>query len=79
MNKLEKINFIGHAFMDGAKKQMSQEWVIALAAIVGLNHGLKYKGSFKQGIIGGVAIFGTYGFVGGINGVMDNWDKIKNL
>ena len=79
MNKLEKINFISHVFMDGAKKQMGQEWVIALAAIVGLNHGLKYKGSFKQGIIGGLAIFGTCGAVGGVLSIMDNWDKIKNL
>ncbi|HRX15966.1 MAG TPA: hypothetical protein P5123_06610 [Spirochaetota bacterium] len=74
MNKLEKINFIGHVFMNGAKIQMSQEWVIVLAAIVGLS-----QGSFKQGIIGGLAIFGTCGAVGSVLGIMDNWDKIKNL
>ena len=79
MNKLDKLNFIGHVFMYGAKAQLNQEWTIGMAAVIGLQQGLKYKGSIKQGVIGCTAVLGVMMAANGINNVVVNWDKIKKL
>jgi hypothetical protein len=79
MNKLEKVNFIGHVFMYAAKAQLNQEWTLGMAAVIGLQQGLKYKGSFKQGVIGFAATLGVVMAVNGVSNVINHWDQIKQL
>jgi len=79
MNNIEKINFIGHTFMYAAKRQMKEEWVISLAACIGLTQGLKYNGSIKRGVIGAAATLGVIGMANGVHNVISYWDRIKTL
>ncbi len=77
MNILEKSNFIGQVFMGGVKAQMKQEWTWAAAAAIGLQQGLKYKGSIKTGIAGGLAVVTVLAGANGIYNIAAHWDKIK--
>jgi len=79
MRILEKMNFVGHEFMYAAKHQMKQEWVISLAAVIGLSQGLKYGGSLKRGLIGAAAVIGAMGAANGVHNVLMDWEKIKRL
>ena len=77
MNILEKSNFIGTVFMGGVKAQLKQEWTWAAAAAIGLTQGLKYKGSIRTGLSGGVAVVTVLAAANGIYNIAAHWDKIK--
>jgi len=79
MNILEKAEFIGKTIMYAGKHQMKQEWVIELAACIGLTQGLKYNGSIKRGVVGAAATLGVIGLANGVSEVMKHWDTIKSL
>lgn len=79
MTKLEKAKYIAVAFTGGAKAQLRQEWTIGAAASIGLMQGLKYNGSFKRGIQGGLATIGVLMVANGIYNVVCFWDEIKKL
>jgi len=79
MNIVEKAEFIGKMIMDAGKNQMKQEWVIELAACIGLAQGLKYNGSIKRGVVGAAATIGAIGLANGISNVIKHWDTIKSL
>lgn len=79
MNVLEKANFVGQVFIGGVKKQLEQEWVWETAAAIGLYQGLKYTGSIKRGIVGGVAALAVISGANGMSNVVAYWDKIKKV
>jgi hypothetical protein len=80
MNKrLGKLKVGVSLFYQSAKKQMLSEDTILISAGVGLYQGLKYKGSFKQGIKAGLATMVTIGAVNGFLNFVEHKDKIKEL
>lgn len=79
MDILQKCQFIGTVFTGGAKAQLKQEWTWAAAAVAGLYQGLKYKGSLKSGIAGGVAVLGTLAIASGVYNLVMNGEKIKDI
>lgn len=79
MTILEKSNFIGTVFMDGVKAQLKQELTWTAAAVIGLSQGLKYKGSIKTGLVGGLAVVTVLAGANGIYNITSCWDKIKNV
>lgn len=76
MTLLEKGKFIGTVFTGGVKSQLEQEWTWAAAAVIGLHQGLKYKGSLKTGVAGGLAVLGAISMSNGIYNIVAHWDKI---
>jgi hypothetical protein len=58
---------------------LKQEWTIGAAASIGLMQGLKYNGSFKRGIKGGLVTLGVFMVANGVYNVVSFWDKIKEL
>lgn len=79
MDILQKCNFVGTVFAGGAKAQLKQEWTWAAAAVAGLYQGLKYKGSLKSGIAGGVAVLGALAIASGAYNLVTYSDKIKEV
>ena len=79
MTILEKGKIIGKVFTDGAKVQLEQQWLWGTAATVGLMQGLKYKGSIKSGIFGGLAVLITLAGANGISNVVSQWSTVKNV
>lgn len=79
MKILEKAEFVGTIFVGGVKTQLKQEWVWGTAAILGLYQGLKYKGSIKDGIIGGVATLAVISAANGFYNIAAYWDRIKKV
>ena len=77
MTIMQKANFVGKVFIGGVKEQLSQEWTWGAAALVGLSQGLKYKGSIKLGIQGGLATLVVIAGANGAYNVVSYWDKIK--
>jgi len=77
MTILEKSDFIGKVFMGGAKAQLKQEWTWAAAAAIGLQQGLKYKGSIRTGLSGGIAVVTVLAAANGISNIAAHWDQIK--
>lgn len=78
-NNLYKLKTVGGLFYYSAKKQLMQEDTILISAAVGLYQGLKYRGSFKNGIKGGLATLVTISAINGVLAVVEQKDKIKNL
>lgn len=79
MKHLEKAKVIKTVFVGGAKKQLEQEYTWGLAGVIGLSQGLKYKGSIKSGLFGGLATIGTLATVCGLYNISSNWNKIKEV
>jgi hypothetical protein len=79
MTILEKSKIIGAVFVAGEKHQMQQEWIWGTAAVVGLMQSLKYKGSIKTGIIGGLAVVIVLAGTTGISNIALHWNKIKEV
>lgn len=77
MNLLAKTKLVSQVFIAGAKSSLDQEWVWGTSAIVGLSQGLKYKGSIKTGISGGLATLAVITGVMGIINVVHNWDELS--
>lgn len=77
MTILEKSDFIGKVFMGGAKAQLKQEWTWAAATAIGLQQGLKYKGSIRTGLSGGIAVVTVLAAANGIYNIAAHWDQIK--
>jgi hypothetical protein len=66
-------------FYYSAKHQLLNEDTILISAAMGLYQGLKYKGSFKNGIKGGLATLVTISAVNGVMALIEDYDKIKNF
>jgi hypothetical protein len=79
MTIFEKTQFIGTVFMGGVKAQLSQSWTWGAAASVGLYQGLKYKGSIRTGMAGGVATLIVLAGAAGLYNVVDCWGDIKRV
>lgn len=79
MNILEKTNFIGQVFTGGVKAQLSQEWTWGAAVVVGLQQGLKYKGNFKNGLAGGLAVLMVISTANGFYNIVLNRAKIMEI
>lgn len=79
MTIVNKAKFIGTVLIGGAKTQLKQEWVWGLAAVVGLQQGLKYKGSIKTGIAGGTAVLAVLSGANALWNVASEWDKIQQI
>jgi len=79
MNTLEKIQFIATTFKDGVKSQLTQQWTWGAAISIGLYQGLKYKGSLRTGLAGGLATLGVFAGASGVYNIVANWDKIEKV
>ena len=79
MKLLEKAGFVTGVFVGGVKVQLEQSWTWGSAASIGLYQGLKYTGSVKNGIIGGLATLGVITGANGIYNIAKNWDGIKKV
>jgi hypothetical protein len=79
MTIFEKTQFIGTVFMGGVKAQLSQSWTWEAAASVGLYQGLKYKGSIRTGMAGGIATLMVLGGAAGLYNVIGNWNRMKEI
>lgn len=67
----------GLVFKMGFMAQIQEHGTIGIATTVGIWQGMKYKGSFKNGIIAGV---GTLIILGSVNGTLTlvrNKDVVK--
>jgi len=72
---MNNVNNIGRLFVKGAKTQLRQEWIWTFSTITGLYQGLKYKGSVRNGITGGLATLLTFATMGGIYNVVAGYKK----
>jgi len=77
MNILEKGKIIGKVFKMGMMDQINEEWTWGASTMLGLNQGLKYKGSLKNGLIAGVGCLTGIAAVNGVRTVIKNWSNIK--
>lgn len=77
MTNLEKAKVIGTVFKGGVKKQIEQQWTWGAAVSVGLHQGLKYKGSIKSGVFGGLAVLMVVAGANGVYNVVSLWEDIK--
>lgn len=79
MKTLEKAKFLKTVFIGGAKEQLRQEYTWILAGAIGLNQGLKYKGSIKSGLFSGLATIGTLAAMSGFYNISVFWEKSKEV
>lgn len=80
MNKhMSKVKLISQTFYYSAKKQLLNEDTILISAAMGLYQGLKYRGSFKNGIKGGLATLVTISAINGVLNVVEHKDKINEI
>jgi hypothetical protein len=74
-----KVKFATEIFVEGFQSTITDKATTAWAAGIGLYQGLKYNGSLKNGMQAGIATAVTFGVMGGLNAVHDNWNSIKGF
>lgn len=79
MSKMSRLNLIGSTFYYSGLSQLKQEWVIGMAASVGLMQGLKYGGSVKRGLTGSAYTLGVMFVANGVYNVVTEWNNIKEV
>lgn len=72
-----KLGAIGSIAKDGTMLLMEDKRTHAFAIGIGLMQGLKYKGSLKLGVKGGIAAYGALILANTIQNVVNNRDVIK--
>jgi hypothetical protein len=78
-NKLmRQATVIKEIVLSSTKVMLEDERVYALAGTVGLMQGLKYNGSFKRGMKGGLASLGVMVGANVVRNVVRNLDIIKD-
>lgn len=75
---LRKAKVIGELFGKGVAMQFESDSAMALAGVVGLYQGLKYRGSLARGVKASVAVVAVLGTVDGIRMVIKNREFIKS-
>lgn len=78
-NKLQRqATLIKEIVVSSARVVLEDEKTYALAGTIGLMQGLKYNGSFKRGIKGGLATMGVMVGANAVRNIVSNIDEIKN-
>jgi hypothetical protein len=78
-NKIKRqATVIKEIALSSARVILEDEKVYALAGTVGLMQGLKYNGSFKRGVKGGLATMGVMVGANVIRNMVSNLDVIKD-
>lgn len=73
-----KMKVIGEISYQTIISALEDPTIYASAASIGLYQGLKYNGSFKRGIKGGLGTAGVYIGVNIVRNIVVNRDVIKN-
>ena len=75
---MRQAKVIGTIVAESSKLVVADDKTHTLAGAVGLYQGLKYKGSFKTGIKGGLAVYGVLIAANSIQNIVHNFDVIKD-
>lgn len=76
---LTKVKLGGLVFKEGFLHGVVTQDAIVAAGVTGLQQGLKYNGSLKRGVKGGLAAATVVGCIHGAESVIKNWNTIEKL
>lgn len=78
-NKIQRqAKMVKEIVLASSQNILEDERIHGIAAVVGLNQGLKYNGSFKNGLYGSLATYGTLVAANGVMNIARNIELIKN-
>jgi hypothetical protein len=73
-----KLNVIKNIVLESGTVMLEDKRIYQAAAGIGLWQGLKYRGSFKQGLKAGIATIGVMAGANIIYNIVQSSDEIKN-